>query len=114
MSCKRNNPRDSSQLPTFPSTEVAQHNTPQDAWVIYGGKVFDITKFLSLHPGGEEITLEHLGMDVSDVLNSSILHEHSANAVHLLKQYCIGELDEVDRNVCSTKITINTGNSRQQ
>ena len=87
------------KLPSYSASAVAGHNSLSDAWVIYGEKVFDVTKFLSLHPGGEEITLEHLGKDVTDVLNSEILHAHSANAIQLLKQYCIGELEQEDRKV---------------
>ena len=87
------------KLPSYSAKAVSEHNRLSDAWVIYGEKVFDITKFLSLHPGGEEITLEHLGKDVTDVLNSEILHAHSANAIQLMKQYCIGELEQEDRKV---------------
>lgn len=32
--------------------ELAKHNSAQDCWIVYGGKVFDVTMFLSLHPGG--------------------------------------------------------------
>lgn len=32
--------------------EVQQHNKESDCWVIIHGRVFDLTKFLSDHPGG--------------------------------------------------------------
>ncbi len=42
--------------PTTPSgislTTLAEHNTQEDCWVVYKGKVYDITSFLPKHPGG--------------------------------------------------------------
>lgn len=31
--------------------EVAQHNKADDLWIVVAGKVYDVTKFLSEHPG---------------------------------------------------------------
>ena len=91
-------------LPSYSASQVAEHNCLSDAWVVYGNKVFDITEFLKIHPGGDEITLEHLGKDVTDVLNSEILHRHSDNAIQLMTQYCVGELDKRDCEVGSEGI----------
>lgn len=33
--------------------DVRQHNTESDAWVIYRGRVYDVTSYLDYHPGGE-------------------------------------------------------------
>ena len=87
------------KLSSYSVSQVAKHNSLSDAWVVYGNKVFDITEFLKIHPGGDEITLEHLGKDVTDVLNSEILHQHSDNAIQLMTQYCVGELDKKDLQV---------------
>jgi predicted heme/steroid binding protein len=35
--------------------EVAQHNTPNDCFLVVDGKVYDVTTFISRHPGGEAI-----------------------------------------------------------
>lgn len=37
---------------TFSLSDVAQHNKPGDLWVAIDGKVFDLSKFGALHPGG--------------------------------------------------------------
>lgn len=47
--------------------EVAKHNTPQDAWVIIDGKIYDVTKFAPMHPGGTQILLDYAGKDCSQV-----------------------------------------------
>eukprot|EP00457_Paulinella_chromatophora_P002742 gb/GEZN01002747.1/.p1 GENE.gb/GEZN01002747.1/~~gb/GEZN01002747.1/.p1 ORF type:complete len:526 (-),score=52.68 gb/GEZN01002747.1/:770-2347(-) len=46
-------------------TEVARHNVETDCWVIVEGKVYDVTSFLSSHPGGTKILLKQGGKDAS-------------------------------------------------
>ena len=45
--------------------EVAQHNTVTDGWVVIGGVVYDVTKFIKDHPGGSESIEYHLGKDAT-------------------------------------------------
>merc|ERR1712151_649434 len=46
--------------------EVAKHNKKDDCWVILGGKVLDVTNFLSSHPGGELAILTFAGKDATE------------------------------------------------
>jgi len=46
-------------------TELAKHNTPEDCWVCVDGRVYDVTKFLSQHPGGEKILYDVAGTDAT-------------------------------------------------
>lgn len=40
---------------------VAKHNTRQSCWVIIDGFVYDVTDFLSEHPGGDSVILSYAG-----------------------------------------------------
>lgn len=37
--------------------EVAQHASQDDCWTIYKGKVYDVTEYAKVHPGGKKIFL---------------------------------------------------------
>ena len=77
-------------MPVFTEDEIKQHNSEEDAWIVYNGSVFDVTKFASLHPGGKEILLEHAGKDVSSAMKQEDIHSHSEAAFSLLDTYKIG------------------------
>lgn len=74
--------------------EVANHSSLNDAWVVVDGKVYNITSFLESHPGGKAVTEEHLGKDISDVIHSSTIHEHSETAYAMLQDFHIGYLEK--------------------
>jgi len=46
------------------------HNTEQDAYIIVDNIVFDVTKFISAHPGGREVLLPYFGKDATEVFYS--------------------------------------------
>ncbi|KAJ5693262.1 hypothetical protein N7462_002685 [Penicillium macrosclerotiorum] len=50
----------------FDAAEVAKHNTRDSCWVVLYGKVYDVTDFLSSHPGGAKIILKLAGKDATE------------------------------------------------
>lgn len=68
--------------------EVAMHNTPQDCYLEIEGKVYDVTKYINSHPGGNEI-LRGCGKDATDLF---VGKPHSDSAVSILESYYIGDL----------------------
>lgn len=72
---------------TFTAEEVAKHNHAKDLWIVYEKGVYDVTKFLSEHPGGEEVLLNLAGQDATQCFNDI---GHSGEAVQLRETYKIG------------------------
>ncbi|KAI6115601.1 acyl-CoA dehydrogenase/oxidase [Pisolithus croceorrhizus] len=64
------------ELKEFTLEEVAQHNKPDDLWVIIDGKVYDLTRFKDLHPGGISVLVDEevAGKDATDTFYG--LHRH--------------------------------------
>jgi len=56
-------------------------------WIIIDKQVFDVTKFIGEHPGGEEVLLDRAGQDASKDFDE-IGHTHDAQK--LKSQYAIG------------------------
>lgn len=84
----------STPVPRLNKTEVAKHTTSTDCWTIISGKVYNITNYIPLHPGGSEILLA-CGTDATNFFNGTIKpgRQHSAIASQLLVRYLIGNLE---------------------
>ncbi|XP_008224490.1 PREDICTED: cytochrome b5 [Prunus mume] len=74
----------------FTLAQVSEHNTPKDCWLIINGKVYDVTKFLEDHPGGDDVLLSATGKDATDDFEDV---GHSDNARDMLKDMCVGDID---------------------
>lgn len=68
------------ELPAYTALDVAKHNTADDAWLIIGGKVYDVTHFAQEHPGGDDVLFDAAGE----------IRSRSAHQVVLLKTLTIG------------------------
>lgn len=65
--------------------------------MLMGTRVYDVTGFLRMHPGGEALILRGSGNDVSQYLEGPP-HRHSANARRWMEQYYIGELERLGKD----------------
>jgi hypothetical protein len=70
-------------------TQVAEHNTKTDCWIIVHGKVCDVSSFIHEHPGGARPLTKRAGDDATKAFDRI---GHSPHASDLLAQLCIGEL----------------------
>jgi len=73
--------------------EVAKHNTASDCWIIIEGKAYDVTSWVSKHPGGQDIILAYGGMDATDVYDAfHDVHEESHEKMRSL--YYVGDVTD--------------------
>lgn len=69
-----------------------------DCWVAVHGKVYDVTKFLSSHPGGKKVLLKASGTDASKQFDAF----HSASVmVKYGPGLLVGELGKSSFNIAS-------------
>ena len=74
----------------YTKEQVSCHNTRKDCWVIIDRQIYDVSKFMSVHPGGLKSILMYGGRDcTSEFLR---LHRKYQNALKLLRQYQVGVL----------------------
>ena len=69
--------------------EVSSHDSDSDCYVIIDSKVYDVTDFLSQHPGGADKLLLYAGRDATAAFNEL---GHSSEARGMLKKYFVANL----------------------
>ncbi|CAO1948924.1 unnamed protein product [Urochloa humidicola] len=76
----------------FTASEVALHASRKDCWVVIGGKVYDVTKFLEDHPGGEDVLLHASASGSGDATEAFEEVGHSTSAISMMDSYLIGTI----------------------
>jgi len=74
--------------------DVSKHNEKSSCWLVIHEGVYDVTKFMEEHPGGEEVLLEQGGRESTEVFEDV---GHSTDARELMSKYKIGELCDEDK-----------------
>ncbi|XP_047997778.1 nitrate reductase [NADH] 3-like isoform X4 [Leguminivora glycinivorella] len=74
--------------------EVKKNRSRRNLWLIIHDDVYDVTKFLEEHPGGEDTLLDAAGSDATQAFEDV---GHSEDARELLKQYKIGSLPDDEK-----------------
>ncbi|KAK3941630.1 cytochrome b5-like heme/steroid binding domain-containing protein [Diplogelasinospora grovesii] len=69
--------------------DVAEHNTKKDLYVVIHDTIYDATKFVDEHPGGEEVLLDVGGQDATEAFEDV---GHSDEARETLEQLKVGVL----------------------
>ncbi|MFQ5493299.1 MAG: cytochrome b5 domain-containing protein [Candidatus Dojkabacteria bacterium] len=85
------------QEPGYTLEEVAKHNTKTDCWLAIEGKVYDVSGFVGIHPGGEAILLG-CGKEATELFNTKAGlgggegTPHAPSAIAQRENYYIGNL----------------------
>lgn len=69
--------------------EVQERNSMEECWVVIRGKVYDVTEFGRVHPGGKVI-FTHGGRDATEAFTSF----HTKESWSLLKAFLVGNLKQ--------------------
>jgi cytochrome b involved in lipid metabolism len=98
---------------TLTLAEVASHDREEDCYLIIGNertggaKVYDVTKYLDEHPGGDAVLLELAGKYADDMFEDI---GHSMNARQQLKEFLVGTLDATEEELAALRAPAHTGN----
>jgi len=66
--------------------DVATHNKKEDCWVVVNGEALDVTKWIPIHPGGEQAIMSYAGKDATEEWN--MIHKPGTvekNLAHVVK-----------------------------
>jgi len=67
---------------TVLATELEAHNTRENCWIAYKGKVYDITAFLPKHKGSAEAILPYCG--TAQEFEDAFVNQHGTTKASLL------------------------------
>lgn len=78
---------------SYTMADTAKHSTSSDCWIVIHNQVFNVTNFLSQHPGGADRITPYCGKDATEAFDTQGGEgSHSSTAESLKQQYLIGSL----------------------
>ena len=93
----------SKRIRIYTDKDVAAHSSAESCWVSYNGRVYDVTRFLDDHPGGDDLILKYAGKDVGEVMKDPEEHVHSESAYGIMDEFLIGRLGQGENVVSDGK-----------
>mmetsp|Transcript_26609 Transcript_26609/g.67048 ORF Transcript_26609/g.67048 Transcript_26609/m.67048 type:complete len:385 (+) Transcript_26609:256-1410(+) len=92
-------------LQVFTAEEVAKHNKLGDLWIIVDNKVYDVSKFANVHPGGKHIFLDLKNGEATEAFyafhRTEVLDKYH-------KKLCIGTVEGREEKIYEAKVTSET------
>lgn len=91
----RNRSKSQTTLQNYKISDISSHNNENSCWTVINNNVYDVTKFVPKHKGGNKI-LSSCGIDATDLFTgkSPLGRVHSEMAVKLLSSMKIGTLSK--------------------
>lgn len=90
---------------TYTAQQVSQHNTAINCWTIVNNKVYNLTSYISQHPGGQSAILGLCGIDASTTFNAKHGSSSAANAA--LATLYVGDLGIVTVDITAPSMPSN-------
>jgi len=84
--------------------ELQAHSTKDDLYVLINGKVYNATKFLDEHPGGDEVILAEAGKDATEAFEDV---GHSDEARDVLAGLFVAEFDSAEAKPAKSAVSTN-------
>jgi L-lactate dehydrogenase (cytochrome) len=82
----------------FSMEEVAEHDAPEDCWMVLNDQVFDFTEYAPTHPGGAAIITNSAGTDASATY--SLFHTEALLVI--VPNSLLGVLKGSSKDPCSS------------
>ncbi len=76
----------------FTLAQIAEHTTRDNCWLSIEDKVYNVTSFVDMHPGGDKI-LSGCGKDATEMFNKVRAHAKTS-VVALKEKFFIGNLSK--------------------
>ncbi|KAB8346272.1 hypothetical protein FH972_023316 [Carpinus fangiana] len=76
-------------MPEFTYSDVSEHATKKDLYMVVHDKVYNASSFVDEHPGGEEVLLDVGGQDATEAFEDV---GHSDEAREILDGLLVGDL----------------------
>jgi cytochrome b involved in lipid metabolism len=73
---------------SYSTTQVKKHHTAGNCWSVVGKNVYNLTGWVSKHPGGKSVIVKMCGKNGTALFNSQ--HRSSGSAKAALSRYKIG------------------------
>jgi cytochrome b involved in lipid metabolism len=89
---------DGTEIKSSLAIELLTHDNQNDCWLLISGKIYDVTNYISSHPGGANEIIKYCGTDATKAFVSKDKknpQDHSAAAYAMLKDYYIGEATSI-------------------
>ncbi|KAF9433748.1 hypothetical protein BGZ76_009028 [Entomortierella beljakovae] len=80
-----------SEIKTFSYDDLSAHSSRKSLYLAISGKVYDCTKFIDEHPGGEEVLIDEAGKDATESFDDV---GHSDEARDMLTSMYVGDLKD--------------------
>ncbi|XP_075982301.1 cytochrome b5-like [Anticarsia gemmatalis] len=79
---------------TFADVATRNGRNGQPLWMVYKDSIYDLTKYMHEHPGGDDVLMDEAGKDATRAFDDV---GHSSDAKHVMTKHKVGEIVEEEK-----------------